>query len=353
MDILKKASETADDAEIRDAAGRVLKAIKSKNSGLMRMFPGHKNRVNGVAISADGKRAVSACWDGIIRYWNLENGDLIRTMGSEGNPINSTAMSDDGKLALSGGGDQIMRLWDLETGNELRRFSGHTDGVWNVAFSPDGTKALSGCGDGVARLWDLKSGKALFALPAQKVGRAWSVAFTPDGQLGVTGGGNVLERTGKIEASLRLWDLKTGKEIREFNGHIGDIRAVAVSPDGKQLLSGSWDGTTRLWDIGTGKELKKFDVVGRFVEGVAFTKDGKRIVSCHGARCADWVEGAMPADKADTQCTIRVWNLASGKELKRYEGHTNLILCLAISEDGRFFITGSADNTMRQWQMPR
>jgi len=73
-----------------------------------------------------------------------------------------------------------------------------------------------------------------------------------------------------IQVSLRLWDLSTGKEIRQFEGHTKDVRRVAISPDGKQLLSGSYDGTMRLWDLQTGKELKRFDGPGQFVEAVSF-----------------------------------------------------------------------------------
>src|SRR5262245_45426220 len=156
--ILTKAAESADDAEIRTVAKVIIEGFD-----VLRTFEGHRNRVNGVAISADGKRALSASWDGRLRFWNLENGQLIREMGGPNGSLMSAALSPDGKRALTGSGDSTMRMWDLETGAELRVFR-HPQTVWDVVFSHDGKKALSGCGDGIARHWDLDSGAELLAL---------------------------------------------------------------------------------------------------------------------------------------------------------------------------------------------
>jgi WD40 repeat protein len=346
VEILRKAVESSKDAEIRSAAKAIVEAIERKTSGLLRAFVGHGDRVNGVAISADGKRALASSWDGILRYWNLGNGDLIREMHGHTNAIMSVAMSADGKQALTGSSDCTVRLWDFESGKELRLFEGHPQTVWDVAFSPDGKEALSGCSDGIARLWDVASGKELLTLETHKGGRAWTVAFTPDGRRAVTGGGNAFENKGMTEASLRLWDLTTGKEIRKFQGHTKDVRSVAISPDGNQLISGSFDGTMRLWDLHTGKEIRRFDGPGHFVEAVRFTPDGKRAVCSYGPRVIEAVYDEDP------RCSLRLWDLATGKELKQFKGHTGPVLSLAISGDGRFLVSGSADNTMCLWRVP-
>jgi|SRR5579884_2168990 len=346
---LKKAAESSSDAEIRKTAKEIAEAIELKTSGLLRVFGKHGDRVEGVAFSADAKKAVSASWDGKLRYWNLENGELIREMqGHKGPFVNSVVLSANGKQALSGGGDGTMRLWDLESGKGLRVFEGHPQPVYDVAFSPDGKKALSGCADGIARLWDIASGKMLLTLRTQKEGYAWTVAFTPDGKRAVTGGGNALSvRKTEPEGSLLLWDLATGKQLHRFQGHTKDVRRVAISPDGKQLLSGSFDGTMRLWDLQTAKELHRFDGPGHFVEAVAFTPDGKRVVCSYGPR------GVEAVYNADPSCSIRLWDLATGEELKQLKGHTAPVLTLALSRDGRLLLSGSADKTMRLWQMPK
>jgi WD40 repeat protein len=345
--ILKKAAESSEDAEIKAAARTIVEEFEKKNSGLVRVFDKHGERVNGVAISADGKRALSACWDGALRYWNLENGELLREMRGHQGLINSVAMSADGKRALTGSGDRTMRAWDLETGKELRSFAGHGQTVWDVAFSPDGKQALSACSDGIARLWEVDTDKELRSLEVQKGGRVWTVAFTADGKQAITGGGSSLDEKGAVDASLQLWDLTTGKEVRKFLGHTKDIRRVAISPSGKQFLSGSFDGTMRLWDIETGKEVRKFDGPGNFVESVCFTPDGKRAICSYGPRNKEVIYDVDP------RCSLRLWDLATGKELKQIKGHTGPILSVAISADGVSLVSGSADNTMRLWKLPK
>jgi WD40 repeat protein len=347
ISLLKKAGESASDPEIRRAANAIVEAYEQKNSGLVRLFAGHGDRVNGVAISTDGKRALSASWDGALRYWNMEKGELILEMRGHENALMSAALSADGKRALTGSSDRTMRLWDLQSGKELRSFQGHPSTVWDVAFSPDGTKAISGCSDGITRLWDLDSGKVLLALETNKGAMDWTVAFTPDGKQAVTGGGNTLAGNGTAASSLRLWDMTTGKEIRQFQGHTKDVRRVAISRDGTQLLSGSFDGTMRLWDMQTGKQIRRFDGPGHFVEAVGFTLDGKRAICSYGPRTVAAIY------QGDASCSLRLWDLATGKELKQFKGHSGPVLSLAISGDGRFLVSGSADNTMRLWQVPK
>ena len=87
--------------------------------------------------------------------------------------------------------------------------------------------------------------------------------------------------------SLRLWDVKTGEEIRKFDGHTEGVWGVAISPDGRRALSGSgrWtldsaDTTVRLWDLETGKELHKLAGHTQTVWNVAFLTDGKKALSC-------------------------------------------------------------------------
>ena len=341
---LKKVLENTNDPEIRSAARALVEAYEQKESGILRVFAGHGDRVNGVAISRDGKRALSASWDGGLRYWDLEKGTLLRQMRGPG-PLNSVVLSADGKRALTG--SVQVSLWDVESGKLLRLFTGRNNlaGFWDVAFSPDGRKALAAGGDGVARLWDLDSGQELLALGTPSGHRLWTVAFTPDGKQAVTGG-PTQEVNGLTDAFVQLWDLTTGKEIRQFRGHTADIRRVTVSRDGKRLLTASFDGTMRLWDMQTGDELKCCKGPGNFVEAVAFLPDGKRALCCYGPQ----VLGGADTDARRNLC---VWDLTSGKELKQFRGHDGAVLSLALSGDGRFLVSGSADNTMRLWQVAK
>jgi WD40 repeat protein len=98
------------------------------------------------------------------------------------------------------------------------------------------------------------------------------VAFTPDGRHLITSGGD-------RDKTLRLWDLQTGQEVRQFRGHRSGVQGISVSRDGSRLLSAGADGTVRVWDIKSGKELHCFKGHFAQVTSVAFSPDGRRAIS--------------------------------------------------------------------------
>jgi WD40 repeat protein len=108
------------------------------------------------------------------------------------------------------------------------------------------------------------------------------VALSPDGKQALSGG---------LDKTLRLWDVETGKELRQFEGHSGNVHGVAFSPDGRFALSGD-DHNVRLWEVATGKELHRFDGLQGWVYSVVFSSDGRYALS------------ASPGDR-----TVRLWRL--------------------------------------------
>ncbi len=121
--------------------------------------------------------------------------------------------------------------------------------------------------------------------------------------------------------------------LRTLKGHTKDVTSVAFSPDGQTLASGSDDGTLRLWNLASGKELRTLTRHTYSVISVAFSPDGQTVASCG----------------SDTK--IKLWNLASGKELRTLTGHTNMILSVAFSPDGQTLASGSGDQTIKLWNL--
>jgi WD40 repeat protein/tRNA A-37 threonylcarbamoyl transferase component Bud32 len=146
-----------------------------------------------------------------------------------------------------------------------------------------------------------------------------AMAISPDGKRVVSGSDDKI---------IKTWDSASGDELMTFRGHDDWISSVAFSPDGKRIISGSGDDTIKVWDSATGAELMTLRGHGDCVNSVAFSPDGKRIAS-----------GSI--DK-----TIKVWNAANGDELMTIRGHERQIGPVLFSPDGRRIISGSMDWTV-------
>ena len=276
-----------------------------------------------VALTPDGRLALSGNAGNILRLWDLGTGACLRTFEGHTNRVTAVAVTPDGRFALSGSMDNTLRLWDLGTGACLRTFEGHTNCVMAVAVTPDGRFALSGSMDHTLRLWDLGTGACLRTFEGHTSTMS-AVAVTPDARFVLSG---------TTDYALRLWDLGTGACLRTFEGHTNRVTAVAVTPDGHFALSGSSDHTLRLWDLGTGACLRTFEGHTNDVEAVAMTPDGRFALS-----------GSLDS-------TVRLWNLGTGACLHTFEGHTKRVRAVAVTPDGRFAISGSFDQTVRLWEL--
>ena len=100
-----------------------------------------------MAVTPDGRRAVSASADRTLRLWDLESGQTIRTLQGHTGLVSAVAVTPDGRRAVSGSADRTLRLWDLETGQTIRTLKGHTGTVIAVAVTPDGRRAVSASDD--------------------------------------------------------------------------------------------------------------------------------------------------------------------------------------------------------------
>ncbi|MBI5582739.1 MAG: hypothetical protein HY892_02850 [Deltaproteobacteria bacterium] len=293
---------------------------------------GHTGTVMAVAVTADGRRAVSGDWHGKLCVWDIEQGRCLRTLRHP-DEIRAVAVAADGRRAVAGGGrkerrlDIVLRVWDLKSGRCLSILQGHSAEVNAVAVTADGSRAVSASDDQTLRVWDLETGRCLRILEGHS---SWvrAVAMTADGRQAVSASGDHI---------LRVWDLELGRCLVTLDGHSDDVSAVAVTPDDRQAVSGSWDHTLRVWDLETGRCLKILD--GDFffgVNAVAVTADGRRVVWC----------GSFTDDSA-----LRVWDLETGRCLSVLKGHTGSVLDVALTADSRWAVSASDDRTLRLWDL--
>jgi WD40 repeat protein len=221
----------------------------------------HDNMVDAIAVSPDGKRALSGSQgeQDSLFLWDLESGEAI--MSFQTGEVYGVDISPDGKTALSGGLPfedyvDVMTLWDLESGEALRQFEGHTSMVWEVTYSPDGKMALSGSWDASLILWDLESGEIIHQLLGH-TDAVRAAAISPDGRTAVSG---------SKDGTLILWDLETGEAIRRYHGHTDRVNSVDFSPEGGTVLSGADDGVMIEWRIDdTLEELLDWTQANRYM----------------------------------------------------------------------------------------
>ena len=231
-------------------------------------------------------------------------------------------------------------------------FIGHTNFVNSVAFSPDGRYALSGAGgvvggigdDTTLRLWEVESGEQMRVFTGHG-SRVMSVAFSPDGRYALSGSG---------DRTLRLWEVESGEQVRVFTGHGSGVNSVVFSPDGRYALSGAGgvvggrgdDNTLRLWsgvqtltsEVESGEQVRIFTGHTESVMSVAFSPDGRYALS-------------GPSDQFADDNTMRLWEVESGKQVRIFTGHRSPVMSVAFSPDGRYALSGLIDNTMRLWEV--
>ena len=142
-----------------------------------------------------------------------------------------------------------------------------------------------------------------------------ALAVSPDGNRILSGSG---------DKTLKLWDIATGREIRTFLGHKGGVKATAFSPDGRQAVSGGWDHDIRIWDVATGKEIKTFPG-DSIIHSVAVSPDGKYILS------------------GNDDNTVRLWQVSLSRSIRTFVGHKGGVNAVAFSPDGKYVLSGSGD----------
>jgi RNA polymerase sigma factor (sigma-70 family) len=351
---------------------------------------GKKTRCPGcLAFSPDGSLLASGPeWGGSqnllndwppITLWDVATAREVRRFGGHPYQVFALAFSPDGKRLASSGGEFVARMWDVATGRELNHQVGHHKEIFAMAVSPaDGTVFTRGNDDGLVIHWDTTNGRAIETLPLPPQ-RYLSLAVAPDGRTLAIGYGEGTDQ------GLIIWDIAGHKELGRFKAALGC--EPVFSPDSRMLASGTW-----VYDVATGRRVDGFKGSQSIVAW--FTADGRRLISVRrdGAHVWDFEKGVevgrpidatlngwfnaavspdgrlvatgninpkqtLGADLGEPDPAIRVWELASGKQIAKLVGHDSMSSNLVFSPDSRMvasvsggLATGS-DMGLRIWDI--
>jgi WD40 repeat protein/tRNA A-37 threonylcarbamoyl transferase component Bud32 len=387
-------------------------------SGELREFDSGQKRIDTLAFSPDGKFLASGDWEGNLKIWDVLKAQVHATREFK-DGVKRAAFSPDGKiLAIATGSAKKwspesaeLTLWNWSKGD--RRPEVLRPGCYMnaLAFSPDSQTIALGCSDRHVHLWRPFAENPVSTLTVRGTKEAWSIAFAPDSQTLAVG---YDDEAGRNQETLRLWDVRTGRELASLQGHdsmvsevafLADgrtlasasydkavklwdvptrklaatlngaaerLRCLAASPDGRLLAAAGWENNVHVWDITTGRECQTLPG-DHFMNRVAFAPDSKFLVSADftgalvfwdlatGLRVGQrrdytritslaYTPNGLSLATANGDGIVKLWDLAGDPEPTTLIGHKGEARALAFSPDGKTLATGGEDRTVRLWQ---
>jgi WD40 repeat protein len=274
--------------------------------------PGDPRSFWPMAFSPTGDLVVARDPDhAALARWRSATGEQLETLWGEGLYLEAIAFSPDGTKLAGGGNDHRVHVWDASSGEELVKSSGAGHPIDAAAITSDGGTLVLGATTALVVL-DAATLEERKRIPA-RVGIG--LALSPDGKKAVAGGWE----------SLTLWDLETGRLLRDYGKQEGSVWGVAFSPDGDTFTSAS-ERTLHLWSARSGKEL--LSIENGECMAAAFSPDGSVLAAANGSG------------------GLTLYDPASGEEVRSIKQNTE-VCAIAFSADGRLVASGGRDGSIR------
>jgi WD40 repeat protein len=303
-----------------DLSIRIWDPIKGRELERLR---GHKDTIQRIAFSNDGKKLVSTGNDAPVRLWDPATGQQVRALqGKDRMGWVYAVFSPDGKTLVTSRYSEPIQLWDLATGNELWKIPAHPQGDHQMIFTPDSKTlvVLRGQFDSLIHRYDTVSGKEMPALG--HTSSVNSMTFLP--------GDRMLVSLGEDNQSFRLWETSTGKPLRQeaLQQELIKSRDLAFSFDRRKMALAQ-DETIHLCETETGKKVGECkERRGQSIYRLAFSPLGKVLVSA-----------AIDGNTGDNHVTL--WNVDTRKELRSIPLSSFIVYNFAFTPDGRTLIVNT------------
>lgn len=232
---------------------------------------------------------------------------------------------------------------------EVLSLLGHTNLVTSVAYSPGGNRIVSGSRDRTVRIWDVRTGKELLKLEGHKGpvgGVAWSPAGNRIASIVQLDPVRTPEELASAVFELKIWDATTGKELRTLPGYFG----VAFSPDGRRVASVAAGRTIKVWDVETGQESLSLSGHQYSPVSIAWSRDGRLLASSSTqfAR-SDEDRRNLLTGNLDLPGEVKLWDVANGKETVSLRGPVPRPMTIDLGADGKRLAINHAGGLVTIW----
>jgi GTPase SAR1 family protein len=275
-----------------------------------------------VAVSPDGKWAVSGSDDKVVKIWDLETGECRATLKGHSGEVKSVAISPDGQTIFSGSVDNTIHQWNSISAKLTGVFKGHNHTVLGVIVSANGENIIS-CSANESpptiRVWSAKTQELIRTIADYGNVTINAIAVSRRSDMIISGG---------ADNALKQWNLETGECLLTLTGHSADIKSAQITTDSRFVVSGSKDSTVKIWDLAAGVCVGTLEGHQSMVMSVAISPDGTLIAST-----------------GFTDQTVRLWNWKSGACLQviKLEFSFSAALSVAFSPDGSRLVVGATD----------
>lgn len=297
---------------------------------------------------ADGGNSNRKNFSGGLYLWDLERDRYVHKLLTPGEQVLFTNFSRDGRW-VAATTSRGVRVWELPTGRAVADSeAGHCGSLTRIAISSQGLAATASL-DHTVRIWDTASGRQRLKLQHDQP--VENMVLTPDGTSVVT--------ATSMDNTICFWDINTGKEMKRLPGQkrLASGRAIGLTPDGRRLLSWADNRSLRIWDVPTGKVLREHTIPPGATGKSSREKDARRELLAAGmGPCCFSPDGAYFIFPFLNE--FRVYETATGKEWQTIPSTGGRVNSLAVSSDGRSFLVSidgkgeqSKQHTVSLWEL--
>ena len=378
----------------------------SDTGELKNTISGHNHEVRGISFSPDGKKLVSASADRTVRIWSFDTGKELNIFQGYKHEVDKALFSPDGNFIATGGKDKTIKIWDSNTGRLMNTLMGHKNIIASLDFSPDGKKILSVGVDKSLKIWCLAPEEVVpKKIPVNSVNL--SLDFSADSKSIVVETGGRLKKiqlntgdenlflnnhdhdiisisccpnnkfiaSASVDKTVKIWDNKSGRELKTLSDHTDQVHCVSFSHDGKMIVSAGSDQTIKIWNTDNWKLVRSLNHHNEMVLSATFSPSGKRLATSDlsgmiylidvesGEILSKWLDrsrycGSVLFAKDDHSLfstsednTIKMWDSNSGKIIATLIGHTERVFSIDVSPDGKRLVSGSFDGSIKIWDI--